>query len=89
MTELEVRREIFYTITECKDHNGEPLVSHIDTARGAALERKRSRGPPAGPRDNHGQRLLSGLPRYRCRPKSGEERVQVIVDALAARLRWP
>jgi hypothetical protein len=57
--------------------------------RRAALERKRSRGPPAGPRDNHGQRLLSGLPRYRCRPKSGEERVQVIVDALAARLRWP
>jgi len=30
MTELEVRREIFYTITECKDHNGEPLVSHIE-----------------------------------------------------------
>jgi hypothetical protein len=33
MTELEVRREIFYTITECKDHNVEPLVSHIDTAQ--------------------------------------------------------
>jgi hypothetical protein len=28
--------------------------------RRAALERKRSRGPPAGPRDNHGKRLLSG-----------------------------
>ena len=26
-------REIFYTITECKDHKGEPLVSHIDTAQ--------------------------------------------------------
>jgi hypothetical protein len=37
MTELEVRREIFYTITECKDHNGEPLVSHIDTARQSRL----------------------------------------------------
>jgi hypothetical protein len=37
MTELEVRREIFYTITECKDHNGEPILSQIDTARQSRL----------------------------------------------------
>jgi hypothetical protein len=33
MTELEVRREIFFVMTECRGDDGRPILDHIHTAQ--------------------------------------------------------